>query len=130
MHLYSSLPDAMEETKDFDISYHCAFTFPAVLQALGKEGWSQLCDCYTELITIPSTYVKQSLAASLGEVASMIGTDAAEEYLVPFAENLLESDTAEIVTSVMQAIRSFFPILTEASRRRLSGVSLLQCNHF
>ena len=98
-----------------------------MLQALGNDGWSQLCDCYTELITIPSMYVKQSLAASLGEVASLIGTDATEEYLVPFAENLLESDTAEIVTSVMQAVHSFFPVLTEPNRRRLSGVAFLIC---
>lgn len=72
-------------------------------------------------------FVKQSLAASLGEVASLIGTDATEEYLVPFAENLLESDTAEIVTSVMRAVHSFFPVLTEPNRRRLSGVSFLMC---
>ena len=98
-----------------------------MLRALGNDGWSQLCDCYTELITIPSMYVKQSLAASLGEVASLIGTDATDEYLVPFAENLLESDTAEIVTSVMQAVHSFFPVLTEPNRRRLSGVTFLIC---
>ena len=121
---FTALPEASEETDDGDIAFACAFTLPGVLQKLGDGGWSRLGDCYMELAHSLVPSVRLTLAASLGEVATLVGTEVAEEFLVPLAEEFLESDGAETVTAAAGALGRLLPVLGGDSRRRLCGVSV------
>ena len=121
---FAALPEASEETDDGDIAFACAFTLPGVLQELGDGGWSRLGDCYMELAHSPIPSVRLTLAASLGEVATLVGTEVAEEFLVPLAEEFLESDGAETVTAAAGALGRLLPVLGSDSRRRLCCVEV------
>ncbi|KAK8824853.1 hypothetical protein WA538_005519 [Blastocystis sp. DL] len=123
---FAALPEASEETDDGDLAFACAFTLPGVLQRLGNDGWTRLRDCYRELALSQIPSVRLTLAASLGEVATLVGREASEESLVPLAEEFLESDGAETVTAAAAALGRLLPALGEDSRRRLCGVLLRQ----
>lgn len=60
----------------------CAFNYPAVALTLGRERWGELRDVYLELAADRGCKVRQTLAASLGEMAKIIGADNAERDLV------------------------------------------------
>lgn len=121
---FAALPEASEETDDGDLAFACAFTLPGVLQRLGNDGWTRLRDCYRELALSQIPSVRLTLAASLGEVATLVGREASEESLVPLAEEFLESDRAETVTAAAAALGRLLPALGEDSRRRLCGVGV------
>lgn len=60
-------------TTDEDLIYHCAFTFPAVLLSLGTDSWVTLKSTYKNLVKKESLAIKQSLAASIHEIAKILG---------------------------------------------------------
>mmetsp|Transcript_32265 Transcript_32265/g.23820 ORF Transcript_32265/g.23820 Transcript_32265/m.23820 type:complete len:112 (+) Transcript_32265:256-591(+) len=73
--------DIVKENKsdsaDNDISYHCAFNFPAVLYTLGPSAWPKLFSTYQTLLFDSRWKVRRTLAYSFHEVAKILGPDAA-----------------------------------------------------
>ena len=60
----------------------CAFNFPAVALTLGGRRWSELRETYLDLTTNATCGVRRTLAASLGELAKIIGTDNTQRDLL------------------------------------------------
>jgi hypothetical protein len=52
----------------------CAFNYPALALTLGKERWGELRELYLELSTSLVVKVRCTLAASLGELAKILGS--------------------------------------------------------
>lgn len=60
----------------------CAFNYPAVALTLGRARWGELRSLYLTLSRNRSMKVRKTLAASLGELAKVIGPENAQRDLV------------------------------------------------
>ncbi len=99
-HVYSQY---RREFDDLDRAAISAFNFPAVCLALGRKGWFQIRQTYLALCNINHPRVTRSLAASMHEVAKIVGSDiTATDLLGPFYEFLHGTDELQerIVTHV------------------------------
>lgn len=57
--------DLNEISSENDILHACAFNFPAVFDALGKDRWHILLPIYTKLLKIQDRKIKKTVASSL-----------------------------------------------------------------
>ena len=124
LQLYCSVPDAMEETEDFQLSYACAFTFPAVLTALGAAQWPRLQGCFHRLTEVRINTVKQTLAASVGVVAGVVGAEETEKELLSLLLGYLNDDTAEVVIAALESLPSFMREMGEAGQTEIGKVGV------
>ena len=61
-------------SKENQIIYSCAFNFPAVLDAVGREKWeSDLWKVYEKLLKSNDKRLKITLSESLHEIARLLG---------------------------------------------------------
>lgn len=68
-----------------------AYNFPAVVLTLGGQThWSRLRQMHAELSQDSSVKVRQSLAASLFEIAKLVGAEAARDDLLPILERFTD----------------------------------------
>lgn len=124
LQLYCSVPDAMEETEDFHLSYSCAFTFPAVLTTLGAARWTQLHACYHRLMEVHINTVRQTLAASIGVVAGVVGREETEKELLPVLLGYLNDDLAEVVIAALKSMPLFMREMGEAGQTEIGKVEV------
>lgn len=106
------------EVGDAQNSAFCAFSFPAVLEAVGRERWGSLRDAYATLVKDVQWKVRRSLAYSLHEVAQLLGTKLTEEFLVPVFHILLR-DLDGVKLGVVLSADKFLEIVTPSSRDNL-----------
>ncbi|KAF7295025.1 hypothetical protein MIND_01040600 [Mycena indigotica] len=99
----------------------CAFNFPAVTLTLGSSRWGELRPTYLDLAENPEASVRRSLAASLGEMAKIIGSVAAEQDLLPLWWVAIRSDEEEIRERALDCVQDLVAMLEKPAR--LSVVS-------
>lgn len=97
----------------------CAFNFPAVILALGKKKWPEIRGYYLHLAQNTAMKVLRTLAASLGEVAAIIGSTNAEKDLMPIFLSSIRSDESEIRSKVIEAMPKFAQSLSVKRREAL-----------
>ncbi|KAI0647224.1 hypothetical protein C8Q79DRAFT_907811 [Trametes meyenii] len=85
----------------------CAFNYPAVALTLGRERWSELRELYHALAQSPAFKVRRTLAASLGEVAKIIGEEHARADLMGVWRSSLHSEETDVRMKVLDAIQTF-----------------------
>lgn len=106
---------SMPESNDHNT--HCAHYFPAVLYTTGKEKWvDELYEPYTKLMKSENIKVRKSLSASLHEIASILGTELTETYLME-AFDLFLKDLSEVKFGVVASIAKFFSVLSPDTRK-------------
>ena len=81
VHFFISLV-AISGEGDGDGRLHCAYNFPAVLLTLGKERWADLSHAYHQLCAHNDQAVRKCMAASLHEIARILGPELAESELI------------------------------------------------
>lgn len=74
----------------------CAFNFPAVALTLGRSRWPELRNLYLTLSRSSSFKVRLTLAASLGEIAKIIGPTNAREDLMDVWRASISADDTEV----------------------------------
>lgn len=67
-----------------------AYNLPAVALTLGADKWHILREVHGQLSNHASSKVRRSLAASLHEIAKIVGLDAASKDLLPFVSHFLD----------------------------------------
>eukprot|EP00727_Mastigamoeba_balamuthi_P011203 m51a1_g6705 hypothetical protein (1034) ;mRNA; r:103973-110149 len=123
LHYFTDM--ALESTSsrlgDSDIRYCCAFSFPAVLLAIGRDRWSEVRETYFTLVGDLQWKVRRSLAFSLHEVAKVLGTELTEATLLPAFEALLR-DLDEVRVGVVASAAEFLSVLTPDTRDRFLSI--------
>ncbi|KAG9019453.1 hypothetical protein FRB90_001927 [Tulasnella sp. 427] len=114
---------ALSKARDPERVLICAFNFPAVVAAMGPQRWSELRPYYQELVKDPATKVRKTLAASIGEIARMIGPEHAGKDLVSVWWDLMHDDNAEVRAKVVDCVASFVTALGPDDRRN-TGIQL------
>ncbi|CAO1625979.1 unnamed protein product [Sympodiomycopsis kandeliae] len=92
-----------------------AYNFPAVVLTLGGQAWPRLRSHHIDLASEGPDKVRQSLAASLHEVAKIIGQEAAEQDLLPlFINMIVNDDNMEVKASALENVHV---LLTQVSQQ-------------
>ena len=97
----------------------CAFNFPAVALTLGRERWSELRELYHTLSHTPSFKVRRTLAASLGELAKIIGPEQAHKDLMPVWWASVRSDEGDIRLRALEGSGDFVSAIGPEDRKEV-----------
>lgn len=110
-------------TRENDIIYSCAYNFPAVLDAVGREKWeSDLWKVYDKLLKSQDKRIKQTLSESLHEVAKLLGEAYTEKYLFKVVDTFFKDKSDEIKLGVIKHMAEIMTVLSENKRETLIGV--------
>ncbi|WFD42789.1 hypothetical protein MPSI1_001439 [Malassezia psittaci] len=114
-----------------DKSLIVAFNFPAVILTVGASHWSEFRDLYLQLTTHSSESVRNSLCASLHEVARLIGPQAASQDLVSVAEHFLHDPCPEVTGTLLEHFHEFLLVLpVDAAKTQLRQLPNLWLSRF
>jgi len=94
----------------------CAFNFPAVALTLGRSKWPLLRETYLSLaqqntIHMNHSAIQRILAASLGDLAKIIGPENAERDLIPVWWNVVKNDEDHIRMKAVECLSTFISAL-------------------
>ncbi|KAG1754514.1 armadillo-type protein [Suillus lakei] len=96
----------------------CAFNFPAVAFTLGRARWGELRGLYLTLAQDRSPKIRRTLAASLGDLAKIIGPDNAQRDMMSLWWDAMRSeDENEIKFKAIEAVPLFVEALGEGRAR-------------
>ncbi|KAI8998481.1 hypothetical protein BD414DRAFT_512104 [Trametes punicea] len=85
----------------------CAFNYPAVTLTLGRDRWPELRSLYRKLAQSPAFKVRRTLAASIGEMAKIVGEEHARVDLMDVWRSSLRADESEVRMKALGAIQTF-----------------------
>jgi serine/threonine-protein phosphatase 4 regulatory subunit 1 len=103
----------------------CAYNYPAVLLTVGAHHWQgRLRDYYLKLWTRQSYKIQHTLAASLVEIASIIGPEHAVQDLLPRWKMLLNGEDSQIRLISIRHVRSLYGLLSSQADKDTIVLSL------
>lgn len=92
----------------------CAFNYPAVALTLGRSRWGELRELYVVLSRDTTVKVRRTLAASLGELAKIIGPNNAQQDLLPvWWDNIQCEEDGEVRLKAIECMGTFVDALGE-----------------
>lgn len=110
----------------------CAFNFPAVALTVGRARWPELRSYYADLARNKNVLIRKTMAASLGEIAGIIGEEATLMDLLPVWWDSLNNEDETVRTKAVEALESLLPNLgREAGKAVMGGLlSLWESGRF
>lgn len=105
-----------------DMSFHCAFTFAAVVRTMGSSEWPSLKAAFTALCADAQAKTRKAMAASCHIVAQALGPDLVEAEVLPSFEAFLQNTQLEVRMAAIKTVAS----LLQAAARPAVQRSLLQ----
>lgn len=118
--------DVNEILTNSDYALIVAFNFPAVVLTLGPKQWYRLRELYKRLTTHAHNNVRNSLAASLHQMAKLIGSKAACQDLIPVSDQFFHDTCVEVTATMLEHMDEFWLMLpVEAAREQLLRVPAL-----
>eukprot|EP00756_Hemistasia_phaeocysticola_P031115 Hpha_TRINITY_DN16332_c2_g8::TRINITY_DN16332_c2_g8_i1::g.60909::m.60909/K15424/PPP4R1; serine/threonine-protein phosphatase 4 regulatory subunit 1 len=113
--LYAQM--APEADAESDFSEYCAFSFPAVVDTVGKERWKELESAFICLAKDVGWKVRRSLSFSLHEISATVGQDISEKILTQ-AFDLFLRDLDEVKVGCLTHVADFLKCLGDTSREK------------
>lgn len=98
-----------------DRAHICAFNYPAVALTLGRARWGELRGPYFEMATSLDPKVRKTIAASLGEMAKIIGQPHTELDLVPVWWDSINFNDTDVRIKAIECLEAFFATLLPSS---------------
>eukprot|EP00434_Breviolum_minutum_P015749 symbB.v1.2.013876.t1/scaffold991.1/size149480/11 len=89
-----------------DMSFHCAFTFAAVVRTMGVSEWPSLKAAFTALCADAQAKTRKAMAASCHIVAQALGPDLVEEEVLPSFEAFLQDPQLEVRMAAIKSVAS------------------------
>ena len=108
---------APQDGQEVDYSEYCAYSFPAVVSAVGKERWSELEDPYVNLVKDVEWKVRRTLSYSLHEIGKVVGPEISERILTQ-AFDLFLRDLDEVKIGCVTHCADFLGCLTDSARQK------------
>ena len=71
----------------------CAYNFPAVLQFFGAQSWTKLKPCFIKMANEKDEKIKMPLAASMGEISKLLGSELTESDLLEYVDKFFKSSS-------------------------------------
>ncbi|KAI6045386.1 armadillo-type protein [Pisolithus marmoratus] len=96
----------------------CAFNYPAVALTLGPARWEEIREYYLTLAQCRTSKVRRTLAASLGELARVVGVENATRDLLQVWWDAMQSeDDGDVQLKAIEALPQFVDSLGEGKAR-------------
>ena len=108
---------APQDGQEGDYSEYCAYAFPAVVAAVGKERWSELEDPYVNLVKDVEWKVRRTLSYSLHEIGRVVGPEISERILTQ-AFDLFLRDLDEVKIGCVTHCADFMECLSDSARQK------------
>ncbi|KAH0583984.1 hypothetical protein H2248_009567 [Termitomyces sp. 'cryptogamus'] len=89
----------------------CAFNYPAVALTLGRQRWGELRITYLELAKNRTVKVRRTLAASVGELAKIVGTEHAQRDLVGVWWDGIRCEDEEVRSRAVESLPQLIGIV-------------------
>lgn len=105
----------MSETVPFDNRMNCAYTFPAVVLTLGTCNWFLLKNTYLKLAMDTERKIRQMMASSIHEIASILGPELATQDLIPIYNSLI-NDVEDVRITALNHLSCFVKLLKPYGR--------------
>eukprot|EP00486_Rosalina_sp_Unknown_P009051 CAMPEP_0201596048 /NCGR_PEP_ID=MMETSP0190_2-20130828/192859_1 /ASSEMBLY_ACC=CAM_ASM_000263 /TAXON_ID=37353 /ORGANISM="Rosalina sp." /LENGTH=1129 /DNA_ID=CAMNT_0048056257 /DNA_START=38 /DNA_END=3427 /DNA_ORIENTATION=- len=118
---FTSIPHLSSAEADADCTNHCAFNFPAVVLTVGKERWNELNDTYN-ILCRKTFKSRKTLACSIHEIASVLGKELTEKYLLNSIEFFLK-DIDDIRQGIIKNLWKILKVFNE--KLRIEYISIL-----
>lgn len=99
----------------------CAFNLPAVILTLGRTRWDDLRALYIFLAKTGTVNVRQTLAASIGEVARIVGPVNARRDLVARWWDFARSKEAVVRRKAVEALELFLQAVDVQDRVQIAA---------
>lgn len=115
-------------TSSRDVCYFAAYNIPAIFYVLGAECWPKVKPVYLKLTRFNDVKIQKTLAASIHEIAKILGRDVSEEDLSPVLEIFL-NDTSlykEVKTAALKNLNVFLEQISRHKRERFLKYILVQ----
>jgi serine/threonine-protein phosphatase 4 regulatory subunit 1 len=100
----------------------CAFNFPAVALTLGGDKWAMLRENYFDLVKNPNVNVSRTLAASLGEIAKIIGAEKARRDLVDVWRGFLRSGEVDVRMKAVESLLDLMKVVLGEEKKIGDGM--------
>lgn len=100
---------------DAELRLQCAFSFPAVVLAVGATGWVALAGAFQVLVRDVMWNVRKTLSCSLHEIAKALPQAVVERDLMEVFELFLR-DSEEVRIGIVSHLFDFFKVLSKQSR--------------
>lgn len=98
----------------------CAFNYPAVALTLGRLRWDELREVYLDLALNPAVKVRRTIAASLGELARIIGPENARSDLLKVWWAAVRCEEDDLVrVKAVECVETFVEALTQEAREEV-----------
>merc|ERR1712154_56499 len=118
---FTSIPHLSSAEADADCMNHCAFNFPAVVLTVGRARWSELNDTYN-ILCRKTFKSRKTLACSIHEIASVLGEELTEKYLLNSIEFFLK-DIDDIRQGIIKNLWKILAVFNE--KLRIEYISIL-----
>lgn len=100
---------------DNEMTYHCAFSLPAVALTLGSNNWHLLKNTVDCLADDMQYKVRRTVASSLHELALILGPEIATSNLVPLFDGFIK-DLDEVRIGVLKHLAHFLRLISPVKR--------------
>lgn len=112
----SSLAHATPDTPD--ISYHCGFTFAAVVKTMSAECWPALRETFVMLCKDNQCKTRKAMAASLHIMAEALGSELTEREVLPELETLLQDMAPEVRLAALRNVAGILQVASNLACQR------------
>ncbi|CAD8147535.1 unnamed protein product [Paramecium octaurelia] len=109
--------DIRELLPEQQVMFACAYGFPAVLQTVGVARWQQLHKLFNHLWKQKNERICKTLAASLHEIAKIIGAERAEIDLFPILETIFVKEPNDnVLMGCVKNLSQFLKIFSDEKK--------------
>ena len=97
----------------------CAYNFPAVVDFFGKENWSKLKQSFILMANDKEEKIKIPLAASIGDIAEIIGGELTEETLLEYVDKFFKSSSqnSELKIKILENLPKIIKIIPTNNKK-------------
>jgi hypothetical protein len=108
VHSFAMIPtfSSNDPAIDAEVCKSCAYSFPAVCLVVGPERWDELHKCYVMLSQNKEHPIRRALAASIHEIAKILGPELTERDLFPIATRFA-NDVDKVKSMVVRNLGQF-----------------------
>ena len=117
--------DLNEISTDNDILYACAYNFPAVFDALGKNRWHSLLPIYSKLLKVQDKRVKKTIASSLHEISKILGDKGTQQNLFAILDKFLKDPADEVKVEAIRHLSDILRVIDQERREQLVDIFMV-----
>ena len=92
-YVYTILEINSQKKENKTIIQKCAYNFPAVLQFFGPQAWQKLKPCFVKMANEKDEKIKMPLAAAMGEISKLLGSELTESDLLEYVDKFFKSSS-------------------------------------